>query len=50
MDLGGSHSAASVPELTDEDIAQALDFAASNLDDQLSPQDVMRSGCNSSRR
>ncbi len=28
------------PELEDEDIAQALDFAARNLDDQILPLDV----------
>ena len=27
------------PELEDEDIAQALDFAARNLDDQIPPLD-----------
>jgi uncharacterized protein (DUF433 family) len=28
---------AEYPQLTDEDIAQALDFAARNLDDQIPP-------------
>lgn len=28
---------AEYPDLSDEDIAQALDFAARNLDDQISP-------------
>jgi uncharacterized protein (DUF433 family) len=32
---------AEYPELTDEDIAQALDFAARNLDDQIFPLDAV---------
>ena len=31
---------AEYPELDDEDIAQALDFAARNLDDQILPLDA----------
>lgn len=33
------------PEVEDDDISQALDFAARNLDDQILPLEAVWSGC-----